>query len=290
MAAMTKEEHARNQRRRARQLFGAFLVVMVLIGLFTVVRGAVGAIGGLFDKTDEYASYEKKLEGFVLFDPLPFDGIENMNDTTLREAAVWGTVYGILDTENGLDGYARDPEYDMVMLPSVEVDAYLARVLGPAFKLDHKTFAMEDGTEIQYDEADQCYLIPVTSTVGSYTPKVVDMFKKGGHLYVTVGYIAITDEFDITTTTNKNEPVKYMDYVFSRTNGNWYLTGVTESETKVTASTSTTAAVSSGSQSGDVESAILAGVNGESAAGSTAAASSPAGESAAASESSAAAD
>ena len=101
MAAMTKEEHARNQRRRARQLFGAFLVVMVLIGLFTVVRGAVGAIGGLFDKTDEYASYEKKLEGFVLFDPLPFDGIENMNDTTLREAAVWGTVYGILDTENG---------------------------------------------------------------------------------------------------------------------------------------------------------------------------------------------
>lgn len=289
MAAMTKEEHARIQRRRARQLFGAFLVVMVLIGAGTIVRGAVGAIGGLFDKTDEYEAYAAKLEGFVMFDPLPFDGISDMDDTTLREAAVWGTVYSILRTDSGLDGYARDPEYDMVMLPSVEVDAYLARVLGPTFKLDHKSFEMEDGTRIQYDETNQCYLIPVTSSVGSYTPKVVKMFKKGGRLFVTVGYVPITDGFDITTA-GSDQPVKYMDYIFSRTNGSWYLSGVKESETKAETTASTSAAGSSASLGeSDVDSAILAGVAGGADSSASSAAASSGSEASAAASASAAA-
>jgi hypothetical protein len=287
MAALTKEEHARSQRRRARQLLGALLALLILIGIITVVRSAAGALGGLFDKTDEYTAYADKLEGFVMFDPLPFDGVENMDDTTLREAAVWGTVYSVLDTPTGLDSYARDPETDMVLLPSVEVDAYLARVLGPTFKLDHKSFEMED-MSIEYDAASQCYKIPVTSSVGSYTPTVTKMFKQGGKLYVTVGYVPVTDEFDITTTAS-NVPTKYMDYVFSRTNGNWYLTGLTESATKPASSTAASAASSGASMAdSDVDSAILAGVAGDSTASSGAAASGAA-ESAAGADSTASA-
>ncbi len=284
MAMITKEEHERNQRRRMRQLLGLLLGIFILIGVITVVRAAAGAIGGLFDKTDEYTQYADKLEGFVMFDPLPFDGIENMDDTTLRSAAVWGTVYSIMDTPNGFDSYSRDPDTDMVMLPSVEVDAYLAKVLGPTFKLDHKSFDMEDMT-ITYDDASQCYLIPVTSSVGSYTPTVTKMFKHNGKLYVTVGYVPVTDEFDITTSA-PNQPTKYMDYVFSRTNGNWFLSGLTESETKATAASATPApgATSTTLTDSDVESAILAGVNGEDSttADSTAASDGASSESAAA--------
>jgi hypothetical protein len=293
MAVITKEEHERNQRRRMRQLFGALLGVLVLVGVVTIVRAGAGLIGGLFDKTDEYAAYTGKLEGFVMFDPLPFDGIENMDDTTLRSAAVWGTVYGIMDTQKGFDTYARDPDTDMVMLPSVEVDAYLAKVLGPAFKMDHKSFDMED-MSIIYDDVSQCYLIPVTSSVGSYTPQVTKMFKKGGKLYVTVGYVPVTDEFDITTAAGKGQPVKYMDYVFDRTNGSWFLTGLVESETKPDATATSTAQAASSETltDSDVESAILAGVNGEgtapSQAGSEAAASSEAASSESASSSAAA--
>lgn len=263
--AVTKQEHARSQRRRARQLLGALLAVLIVIGAATVVRAGAGWIAGLFDKSEDYATYADRLEGFVMFDPLPFDGIENMDDTTLREAAVWGTIYRILDTETGLDAYGRDPETDMLLLPAVEVDAYLARVLGPAFKLEHKSFEMED-MSIEYDAANQCYRIPVTSSVGYYTPVVTNMFKKSGRLYVTVGYVPVVDEFDLTTNTASDQPTKYMDYIFSRTNGNWFLTGLTESETRVEQPVATAGpAADSTTPASQVDSAILAGVAGEDA-------------------------
>ena len=34
------------------------------------------------------------------------------------------------------DSYNTDPDTEQLLLPSVEVDAYLARLVGPSFKLD----------------------------------------------------------------------------------------------------------------------------------------------------------
>ena len=103
----------------------------------------------------------------MLFDPMPFDGIENIDDLTLREAAVWGCIYNIQETQGGFDNYNTDPDTEQLLLPSVEVDAYLARLVGPSFKLTHRSFEMEDMT-IEFDESSQCYKIPVTGTVGYY--------------------------------------------------------------------------------------------------------------------------
>ena len=78
---ITPEEHARIKRRRWRQTLGL---------LITVLRAGVGLVANLFDDTAQKQEYEDKLDGLVLFDPMPFDGIENIDDLTLREAAVWG--------------------------------------------------------------------------------------------------------------------------------------------------------------------------------------------------------
>ena len=59
------------------------------------MRAGVKGVATLFDDTQQKAEYEDRLEGLVLFDPLPFDGIENIDDLTLREAAVWGCVYSV---------------------------------------------------------------------------------------------------------------------------------------------------------------------------------------------------
>lgn len=229
--AMTKEEHARKQRRRARQMLGLLIAALALIGVVSVVRAGVVAVGSLFDDTADRAEYQAKLEGFVRFDPLPFSGgIENCDDLTLRETAVWGTVYGILDTETGLANYELDPVTEEVLLPAVEVDAYLAKIVGPDFKLAHQSFDMEDMT-VEFDEEKQCYHIPITGSVGMYDATVVKLFKSSGRLHVTVGYIPTYNSSDLTTG-NPTEPTKYMDYIFERSNGNWYLTGLEESETK----------------------------------------------------------
>ena len=132
---ITPEEHARLQRRRGRQALGLLITILVLVGFVTVLRAGVGLVANLFDDTAQKQEYEDKLEGLVLFDPMPFDGIENIDDLTLREAAVWGCIYNIQETQGGFDNYNTDPDTEQLLLPSVEVDAYLARLVGPSFKL-----------------------------------------------------------------------------------------------------------------------------------------------------------
>ena len=267
---MTPEEHARLHRRRGRQALGLLIMVLVLIGAATVLRGGVKAVAKLFDDTAQRQEYEDKLEGLVLFDPVPFEGIENINDLTLREAAVWGCVYSIQETQGSFDNYNTDPDTDQLLIPSVDVDAYLAKLVGPSFKMTHKTFEMEDMT-IEFDESTQCYKIPVTGSVGSYRATVTRLFKKDGTLHVTVGYIPTQNSEDsILTAAADDTPVKYMDYLFTRQSGSWYLTGLTDSETKPGSVTSAAASEPMPMAESEVQDAILA------AAGDSAAAESPA--------------
>ena len=267
---MTQEEHARHHRRRARQALGVVIALLVLIGMVTVVRAGVGAVANLFDDTAQKAEYEDKLEGLVLFDPVAFDGIENIDDLTLREAAVWGCVYSIQETQGGFDNYNTDPDTEQLLIPSVDVDAYLAKLVGPSFKMTHKSFEMEDMT-IAFDDTTQCYKIPVTGSVGSYRAVVTKLFKKGGRLHVTVGYIPTQSQDDTILTTTSDTPVKYMDYLFSRQSGSWYLTGLTDSETKpASQETAAQSAEPMPMAESDVQDAILA-TTGDSAAASEAA-------------------
>lgn len=228
---ITPEEHARQQRRRGRQALGLLIAVLVIVGFVTVLRAGVGLVANLFDDTAQKQEYEDKLEGLVLFDPMPFDGLENLDDLTLREAAVWGCIYNIQETQGGFDNYSTDPDTEQLLLPSVDVDAYLARLVGPGFKLTHRSFEMED-MSIEFDETTQCYKIPVTGSVGYYRATVTKLFKQNGKLHVTVGYIPVTSTDDSIINPSSDTPTKYMDYLFERQSGSWYLTGLTESETK----------------------------------------------------------
>ena len=262
---ITPEEHARIKRRRWRQTLGLLITVLVLIGFITVLRAGVGLVANLFDDTAQKQEYEDKLEGLVLFDPMPFDGIENINDLTLREAAVWGCVYSIQETQGGFDNYNTDPETEQMLLPSVEVDAYLAKLLGPGFKLTHRSFDMEDMT-VEFDETTQCYKIPITGTVGYYRATVVKLFKRSGKLHVTVGYIPTASDDDSIINVSSDTPTKYMDYLFERQSGSWYLTGLTESETKAESTDSTSAAsLPEPMAESDVQDAILAAAGSDAA-------------------------
>ena len=255
---MTPEEHARLHRRRARQALGLLIAVLALVGVVTVVRAGVKGVATLFDDTQQKAEYEDRLEGLVLFDPLPFDGIENIDDLTLREAAVWGCVYSIQETQGSFDNYNTDPDTEQLLLPSLDVDAYLAKLLGPGFKLTHRSFEMEDMT-IEFDDATQCYKIPVTGTVGYYRAVVTKLFKRSGKLHVTVGYIPTASNDDSIINVSSDTPTKYMDYLFERQSGSWYLTGLTESETKAESAESTSAAsLPEPMAESDVQDAILA--------------------------------
>lgn len=248
-----REEQIRNSRRLARQLLGAAALLLALIGLFTVFGWVVSALRTALDDSGRRASYADRLYGMVMLDPMPFDDVNSVDPGVFKQAAIWGTVYEIQKNGGSLDQYERDPDTGSAMIPKLEIDTYIANLLGPNYTVTDGSFSTDEFV-YQYNEEKQCYLVPVTSSVAQYTPEVEKISTSGGKMYVTVGYIPTTSnsssgELSLTAPT---DPVKYMDYVFTRgDNRDWYLSALQESEMKVEATPepSPTAAVTQDTQS-----------------------------------------
>lgn len=229
-----REEQLRSNRRVARQLLGAVALILAAIGLFTVFGWCVSALRAALDDSDLKAEYADKLYGLVMFDTAAFEDASTVDPSQFRQSAIWGTVY-MTEKENGsLDIYERDAESGSVMVPKLEVDTYLANLLGPEYVFEAGSFET-DVFIYQYDEEKQCYLLPITGSVALYTPEVEKISRQNGKTYVTVGYIPTMSnssgsEISLTAPT---EPTKYMDFVFTRgENRQWYLTALQESAMK----------------------------------------------------------
>ena len=201
-----REEHIRNNRRLARQVVGSVALLLALIGLFTVLGWIVGLVRSALDDSGLRKAYRDRLYGMVMLDPVAFDDVNSVDPGVFKQAAIWGTVYQVQNSGGSLDQYERDPDTGSAMIPALEVDTYIANLLGPDYKVPEGTFSTEEFV-YQYDEEKQAYLVPVTSSVAQY------------------------GELSLTAPT---EPTKYMDYVFTRgENRQWYLTALQESEMQV---------------------------------------------------------
>ena len=233
-------EHERQRRRRMRQLLGAVLCVLIIIGIVNVIGGAVNGVASLFDDTEEKLEYEYRLQPLVNMDPLPFADLSQVDIKQLREYSIWAAVAAAQTSEGGLESYQRDPDTDGVLLPAVEVDAALVSLLGPNYN-DLLATPIINGsfeTDIVYPylEEEKAYIVPVTSQMGMYYGHVDNLHKKDGKLYVTVGYVPSAAMLGDYSPTASNEPTKYMDYVFEKVDKEYYLRGLQGSEKKVSSS------------------------------------------------------
>lgn len=231
MNPVDREEHARRQRRRRRQFLGLVVCVMVLIGVASTLMGGYHAVAALFDDTELRAEYEDRLRTLVMYDPLPFASLDQLDQTQLRQACIWGAIFNAQRTQGNLDSYERDPETESLILPVLEVDTFLAQLVGPDYKVEHESFE-SDGMIYEYSDELKGYLIPVTSEQGLYSPSVVKIKREGRTMRVTVGYVPqfnTTGEFSMTL---PDEPTKYMDYIFTKPDKTFYLTALEASEMK----------------------------------------------------------
>ena len=183
-----KEEHIRNNRRLARQIVGGVALLLAVIGLFTVFGWVVSLLRSVLDDSDRRKAYEDHLFGMVMLDPLAFSDVSSVDPGVFKQAAIWGTVYQVQNSGGNLDQYERDPDTGSAIIPKLEIDTYIANLLGPDYTVDDGSFST-DVFSYQYDEEKQGYLVPVTSSVAQYTPEVEKIWKADGKQYVTVGYI-----------------------------------------------------------------------------------------------------
>ncbi len=232
-----KERHALRRRRRLRQLLGAVVCLLVVVGAASVISSGVRLTAKLFDDTAERTAYENQLSTLVALDPVPFENLDEANQNTLLNAAIWASI----DTEHNT--YERD-ETDAMYLPTLDIDKTAAALYGPDFHFEYTTFE-DHGMTFEYVAEKQAYLLPVTSINNTYIPKVTKIKnERGGVRRVTVGYISpfgAGGEFSVTI---NPDPVKYQDYLFTKQGSGYYLTAITESETQPASSSSVTAAAS----------------------------------------------
>lgn len=247
-----KARHALRRRRRLRQILGAVICVLVVIGLWSVISSGIGLAAQLFDDTEEREEFEQRLQTLVSLDPEPFDSLETANRARLLDAAIWSVIQKNTDNMNA---YERD-EVGAMYLPTIDVDQEISALYGPDFQFQHETFTDHELT-FQYVPEKSAYLLPITSANGAYLPRVMDIRRENGGKRVTVGYLDVYGSGDIVFDITKLEPVKYLDYIFTRSGGEYYLTAITQSEMSVeSGSASSGAAQTPATPQGDVMSQV----------------------------------
>lgn len=223
---MTKHEsNPIRRRRRLRQLTGAVVCLLVLIGIVSLGSSGVKLMAKLTDNSAEKQEFEKRIFSLVPYDPVPFDSLAEANQSVILASSLWGTI-----SDTDTSAYERD-ELGQMLLPTIDVDRWAAQLYGPDFKLTHGTFE-DHGIIYTYVEEKQVYSMPVTSALMDYSPTVVKIKREGNTKRVTVGYISPFLPGGEFNSASISEPVKYYDYIFTKLNKVYYLSAITTSETK----------------------------------------------------------
>ena len=166
----------------------------------------------------------------VGFDPVPFDSLDEANQNTLLSALIWETLANV-----DKDALEHD-DLGAPYLPTLELDKTAASLYGPDYKFTYETFE-DRGLTYTYDEERSAFLVPITSAISDYYPQVEKIRREGDTQRVTVGYLSqYNEDGSLILNTSEITPVKYYDYIFTRNDGNYYLSAIVSSE--MTASSS----------------------------------------------------
>lgn len=218
--AQKKPRKKRGKHRYAAPVGGAY-ILLALIGVIAVIYGAVQLYGKLTDNSKLLRQIERQIQPVMMFDPVPFDNIQDVDNKVLVKTSIWSCMYS-----DKRGSYTYD-DNGMILIPVSDVEVAAVKLYGPEVKLTH-TSLDEDGISYTYDAENNVYRVPMMAQGGYYTPMVVDMQKNGDVYEVTVGYVApgaswtTTEDGDSYTPT----PDKYMIYRMKKADGEYYIVGI----------------------------------------------------------------
>ena len=219
-AEQKKPRKKRGKHRYAAPVGGAY-ILLALIGVIAVIYGAVQLYGKLTDNSKLLRQIERQIQPVMMFDPVPFDNIQDVDNKVLVKTSIWSCMYS-----DKRGSYTYD-DNGMILIPVSDVEVAAVKLYGPEVKLTH-TSLDEDGISYTYDAENNVYRVPMMAQGGYYTPMVVDMQKNGDVYEVTVGYVApgaswtTTEDGDSYTPT----PDKYMIYRMKKEDGEYYIVGI----------------------------------------------------------------
>lgn len=213
----------RPRRSRYTAPVGGAFIVLAIVGLVAVVWGSIQLTRGLLDNSKEVEKLERMLMPVVMFDPVPFDKVEDADPVMVLQASLWTTLYS-----EKRDSYTTDDNSRM-LVPASDVEVACAKLFGTSSILHHQSFGDLENTFV-YDEENKLYRVPVMATAGYYSPSLEkgDITKKGNIIELRVGYVAPGSPW-LTDTTGKKyspKPDKYMIYQVQQEKGEYRIVGL----------------------------------------------------------------
>lgn len=273
------------RRKRKRAGITALGAVVLLLGvgivgtiLYFAVDNGVKYVKEYIGPSETTTFYEQYIEPVVVQDPKPFAKISKASPDWTLMTAIWATLSA--DENAGRFAYTAD---NREILPVTDVDSYYNKYFGDDVPPKYHTFVYK-GATIEYDEANQCFYVPLIALDNVYVPQVAKITGISGGVKLTVNFIP-GDGWTQDKKGNiiKPKPVKAMIFTLSGGHGKYIIKSIENGpsmgsgETSSTVSTSSSQSSAAGSSSSASSGADS--VSSSSTSASSSAASSSAGQS-----------
>ncbi len=214
-------EKKRIANRNARRVItGAVVICLAFVGVISLITGGVGLVKRIFDDTKEKERLNRQLAPLVVYDPLPFASVDRADPDMILAASIWSVI-----ANEDTSAFETD-EYGQMLLPAASVEKYFSALFGNNYMINHRSFSY-DSTDFTYNEDSKTYTIPATSYPIGYTPQVDSIKKSSNERIVTVGYISPASSYDDPSA---GMLYKYVDYVYTKQDGEFYLSSIRESD------------------------------------------------------------
>lgn len=216
-----------NKKGRSKLAFpiGIIVLILAVVGAVSTVRFAADSIKKMTDDSADKLKYEQMLEPVVMFDPDPFDDLNQADVSQLLNSAVWA----LLMSDEGTEKYPySEGEVFGIVVPQEDIEKYFVSLFGTEIDIAsmHATVDMS-AYDITYDAALKSYILPITGVESAYTPKVYEIDEKGSSVILSVGYIGSKAWAQVADEGYEApEPDKYMKITLRERSGGMYIASI----------------------------------------------------------------
>ncbi len=211
---------------------GILIALFAVIGLITVISGAVRLISSSVRSKDSTDSYKELIAPVIMNDPDAFDDVINANQSQLISISIWSLLKSDIDPD------AFENKNGGMLVPASLIEEEFTKLFGKDVSPVHQTVEGGQGIQFEYSKEDGAYIVPITGITALYSPIIADVSEKGSSTILTVGYLASEDWRQAENGDMiPPEPVKYMKIYLRKNDGSYYISSIKQTDALETAST-----------------------------------------------------
>lgn len=209
-------------KRKGYLILGALIIILAVIGLISTVSFTVDKVKAFADNTQQKTEFARFIYPVVICDPAPFGQSVKLRSDTVITAAIWDIILYE-------DKSKYDSDFDMIIVPELDVEQHAAKLFGTGLSIKHQSILGAD-VQFYYIEDIKSYRIPANPKYFTYSPYIEDITRVGESYTITVGYVSPTPAWLTLTGDETPKPEKYVNYIVQKRGDEYTLLGIQQSD------------------------------------------------------------